>query len=124
MSCVGSKNTAPELTVRSIFHKAGLRFRLHADDLPGRPDIVNRKKRFVVFVHGCFWHGHSCKRGKKPTSNVAYWSLKLARNKERDIAASAALQKDGWKVLTIWECQIADIRSLKRRAQSLLKRRT
>lgn len=103
----------PELLVRSIAHRLGFRFRLHAKDLPGKPDLVFRSKRKVIFVNGCFWHGHDCKEGRRvPKSNVDYWLSKITRNKERDVAARKQLEADGWDVLTIWECEKEpDIRS-------------
>lgn len=121
MSRIAQKNTKPELAVRSLLHGIGLRFRLHAKDLPGRPDIVNRKKRFAVFVHGCFWHGHSCPRGKRPTSNVDFWNTKLSRNKKRDITAAQSLRRNRWTVVTVWECQLKNPNRLLRLLRPLLK---
>lgn len=107
MSRVRAANTRPEIAVRRLFHRLGYRFRLHRRDLPGTPDLVLPKYRAVVFVHGCFWHQHDCRRGRRrPASNRAYWEPKLARNVERDESAKIALQRMGWRVLTIWECQI------------------
>lgn len=84
----------------------GYRYRLHQKDLPGNPDLVFSKRRKVIFVHGCFWHHHDCKRGdRKPTANAAYWTAKIARNVERDHASIEALQKAGWHVLVVWECE-------------------
>lgn len=109
MSRVRSKNTGPELAVRSLLHSMGYRFRLHRKDLPGHPDIVLPKHRTVVFVHGCFWHGHEgCKRSARPTSNAAFWNSKIDRNITRDAAAAAELRSSGWKVLTVWECRTRD----------------
>jgi DNA mismatch endonuclease (patch repair protein) len=121
MSRIGPKNTAPELAVRSLLSKLGFSYRLHAKELPGRPDIVNRKRHIAIFVHGCFWHGHSCKRGARPTSNSAFWNAKLTRNKQRDRAAGTALRKAGWHVLTIWECQLRDTKKLSARVHAWLK---
>lgn len=106
MSRVTGKNTKPEMFVRSALHRAGHRFRLHRKDLPGKPDLVLPKHSIAVFVHGCFWHGHDCKRGKQPSSNKAFWQKKLDRNLERDDANVEALRKLGWKVRIIWECDI------------------
>lgn len=106
MARIGSKDTAPEIAVRAALRSLGVRYRLHARDLAGRPDIVNRKRRFAIFVHGCFWHGHSCKRGTPPTSNMAFWNTKLAKNHARDRAVVATLKAEGWRVLTIWECEL------------------
>ena len=106
MAAVRSKNTAPERTVRSIVHQLGYRFRLHRKDLPGTPDIVFPARKIAMFVHGCFWHGHDCPRGCLPSSNVEFWQRKIGKNKERDLGAEERLRESGWKVLTIWECEI------------------
>lgn len=101
-----NKNTAPEIAVRRKLHAAGLRFRLHRKDLPGKPDIVLPRYRLAVFVHGCLWHGHGCRRGKLPTSNAEFWSAKIARNVARDKAAETALAAIGWASTTIWQCDL------------------
>lgn len=107
MRAVKSKNTTPEMTVRRLLHQAGYRFRLHRDDLPGKPDIVFPGKRAVIFIHGCFWHQHpGCRHADRPSSNNPYWNKKLNRNIERDKAHAAALHEQGWKVLILWECEI------------------
>lgn len=106
MAAVRGKNTKPELVVRRALHAAGFRFRLHRRDLPGRPDIVLPRHRVAVFVHGCFWHGHDCPRGRRPTSNVEFWGPKLDRNLERDSEATAALERSGWRHVAIWECSV------------------
>ena len=107
MARVKAANTRPEIVVRRLVHRLGYRFRLHRRDLPGTPDLVLPKYRAVVFVHGCFWHQHSCPRGRRqPASNQMYWDPKLARNVERDASARNALEGMGWRVFTIWECQI------------------
>ena len=107
MARVRSKNTSPELTVRSSLHKAGLRFRIHRKDLPGSPDVVFPSRRLVVFVNGCFWHQHEkCKRARIPSSRLNYWVDKLRRNVERDAGNYAALKVAGWKVVIVWECRI------------------
>jgi DNA mismatch endonuclease (patch repair protein) len=106
MSRVRSKDTKPELAVRKALHAAGFRYRLHRTDLPGRPDIVMPKFRTAVFVHGCFWHGHDCSRGRRPESNVGFWSAKLDRNAQRDANARLRLEQAGWNVVTIWECGV------------------
>jgi DNA mismatch endonuclease (patch repair protein) len=106
MRAVRSKDTAPEMIVRRLAHGLGYRYRLHRKDLPGKPDLVFPGRRRVVFVNGCFWHGHDCNRGaRQPKDNAVYWKAKVARNMERDRASVAALQDDGWDVLTVWECQ-------------------
>jgi DNA mismatch endonuclease, patch repair protein len=105
MAAVKSKNTKPELLVRGILHGLGFRYRLHIESLPGKPDIVFSRKRKVIFVHGCFWHGHHCKRGIRIPTDKTYWLPKLERNAERDKKDQQALAKLGWKVLVIWECE-------------------
>lgn len=105
MGRVTAKNTTPELAVRRQAHAMGLRFRLHRRDLPGCPDLVFPKYRTVVFVHGCFWHRHAgCSKATTPKTNVEYWGAKFERNLERDTWAIQALEKAGWRVLTVWEC--------------------
>lgn len=106
MSRVRRRDTAPELRVRRALHAAGFRFRLHRRDLPGRPDIVLPAFRTAVFVHGCFWHGHDCPRGRRPASNSAFWAAKLDKNLERDRDSVAALNRSGWAVKIVWECQV------------------
>ncbi len=106
MSRVANKNTKPELAVRQQLHAAGFRFRLHTASLPGCPDIVLPAYRTVVFVHGCFWHGHACARGKKPGTNVQFWAEKIAGNIARDVASVLALQAEGWQVEIIWTCDL------------------
>src|SRR5271166_412112 len=108
MSRVKGRNTKPELAVRSALHRAGFRFRLHQRDLPGHPDIVLAKFKTAIFVHGCFWHGHDCARGKLPTSNEAFWATKIAGNVQRDQANSETLRELGWSVITIWECGLSE----------------
>jgi DNA mismatch endonuclease, patch repair protein len=110
MRAVKSKDTTPEMKVRRLLHRAGYRFRLHRADLPGKPDIVFPSKRAAIFVHGCFWHQHpGCHYADRPSSNNPYWNKKLNRNVERDKAHVAALKEQGWKVLTLWECEIRNI---------------
>jgi len=108
MRAVKGRHTGPELTVRRALHRLGYRFRLHRRDLPGTPDIVLPAHAAAIFVHGCFWHGHRCRKGRLPTSNVAFWSAKIARNRARDAAARAALRRQGWHCLTIWQCHTRD----------------
>lgn len=115
MSRIKGSNTAPELVVRSLLHRMGLRFRLHRKDLPGKPDIVLPRHRTVVFVHGCFWHRHSgCAFAYSPKSNIEFWSKKFASNVRRDRSARAALRREGWSVKTIWECETRDEQKLNR----------
>lgn len=106
MSRVRGKNTRPELTVRSLAHRLGFRFRLHRADLPGKPDLVFPRLRRVVFVHGCFWHQHpGCRRSARPTSRVDFWNKKLSKNAARDKGNIEKLTQLGWKVLIVWECE-------------------
>ena len=106
MRAVKSADTGPERIVRRLLHRMGLRFRLHRKDLPGKPDIVLARWKTVVFVHGCFWHGHDCARGaRKPRTNAAYWRAKIDRNIARDAATGTALETAGWRVVTVWECE-------------------
>ena len=115
MAAVRSTDTLPERAVRSILHKLGLRFRLHQRALPGAPDIVLTRHKTAVFVHGCFWHGHSCPRGKVPSTRPEFWLPKLQRNGERDRTNAASLRKLGWRVLTVWECELGEPGQLARR---------
>ena len=106
MSAVRHENTRPEKLVRSRLFAAGYRFRLHRRDLPGSPDMVLPRHRLAVFVHGCFWHGHDCPRGRPPKSNVEFWACKIERNRTRDLASIAALGALGWTVHVIWACRL------------------
>ena len=106
MSRIRSVNTKPELRVRRVAFALGARYRLHRKDLPGRPDIVFSKRKKVVFVHGCFWHKHTkCPLARPPKSRLEFWLPKLEANRQRDIKVKAALKKQGWKVLVLWECE-------------------
>lgn len=106
MKRVKQANTKPELIVRKALHHRGLRYVIGDRRLPGSPDLSFPRHRAVVFVHGCFWHGHSCRKGRLPTSNVSYWTPKIAANRERDGRKVSALKAQGWRVFTVWECQI------------------
>jgi DNA mismatch endonuclease (patch repair protein) len=107
MSQVRTKGTAPELALRSALHSAGIRFRLHRKDLPGKPDIVLPKFKYVIFVHGCFWHHHEgCINSKMPKTNIEFWQDKIAANIKRDKSNQVDLEKMGWQVLVVWECDI------------------
>lgn len=109
MAKIRSKNTKPELLFRSWLHRSGYRYRLHVKDLPGRPDLVFARRNKVVFVNGCFWHGHECPVGSRlPKTNTEFWSDKRQRNKERDASTIAQLNLKGWDVLVVWECEIVD----------------
>jgi len=107
MAAVRGKDTVPERLVRSALFALGFRFRLHRRDLTGAPDIVLPRFKVAVFVHGCFWHGHNCRRGRRPTSNVGFWNRKLGGNVKRDRRNYTALRAAGWKVFIVWECSIA-----------------
>ena len=107
MRRVKGRDTSPEIAVRKILRAAGIGYRLGGRGLPGKPDIVMQGRRTVVFVHGCFWHGHDCTRGsRKPKANADYWTAKLARNVARDRDVVAKLTNDGWRVITVWECDL------------------
>ena len=107
MRAVKSRDTTPERAVRRSLRAAGIGYRLGGCGLPGRPDVVMQGRRVAVFVHGCFWHGHDCARGARlPRANADYWTAKIGRNRARDTAAGAALQAAGWRVVTVWECEI------------------
>lgn len=108
MAAIRGKDTGPEMRVRRFLHAAGLRYGLHGKDLPGRPDIVLRRHRAVVFVHGCFWHGHACKAGRLPRTRTEWWRAKIERNRARDAEAEARLAGMGWRVFVVWECGLRD----------------
>ncbi|MBZ5583390.1 MAG: DNA mismatch endonuclease Vsr [Acidobacteriia bacterium] len=107
MRRVQARDTKPEMLVRSLVHRMGLRFSAHRSDLPGKPDLVFPCRAKVIFVHGCFWHGHNCRSGRnRPSSNQDYWIPKLDRNMARDAANRRRLRREGWGVLTVWECEL------------------
>ena len=116
MSRVKGYDTKPEILVRSMVHRMGIRFRLHGRMLPGNPDIVLSRRQKVIFVHGCFWHGHSgCHRSKRPKTNIEFWNKKLDGNIERDKRSLLELDRMGWRVLVVWQCEI-------RKPEQLLKK--
>lgn len=122
MRRVKGRDTGPERTVRRLLTALGARYRLHRGDLPGKPDIVLPGRRLAIFVHGCFWHGHDCARGARiPKQNRDYWLAKVARNRARDAASAAALSAAGWRVETIWECELKDEAALTDRLSGLLQ---
>ena len=124
MSRIRSRNTSPEMRVRSEIHRAGYRYRTHVTALPGSPDIVMRRYRTAIFVNGCFWHQHQdCKIASFPKTNTDYWSKKFERTNTRDQEAIAALGQDGWVVLVIWECQTRDADSLRELLTNILPAR-
>lgn len=121
MSRVRSQDSAAEMTVRRTVHRMGFRYGLHARDLPGCPDLVFRSRKKIIFVHGCFWHGHNCRAGRnRPASKRNYWETKLNRNAARDRSTAARLRRAGWKVLSIWECQVRN-ENLARRLKKFLE---
>jgi DNA mismatch endonuclease (patch repair protein) len=125
MARVKGKDTGPELLVRRVLTRLGARYRLHRKDLPGRPDIVLPGRRLAIFVHGCFWHGHDCARGSRmPKANADYWIAKIGRNTARDAANAQALEALGWRVETIWECDLKDAAALEARLRTLLATRS
>lgn len=119
MAKIRGVDTKPELFVRKALYARGYRYRLHGRDLPGRPDIVFRKRRSVVFVHGCFWHRHGCKKTTHPKSRQEYWQEKFANNIARDQRNQAQLADGGWRVFVVWECEIEDDELLERLAAFL-----
>jgi DNA mismatch endonuclease (patch repair protein) len=121
MARVRSKNSRPELFVRRLVFALGYRYRLHAMDLPGRPDLVFRKLHKVIFVHGCFWHRHAdCALARMPKSRIDFWEPKLEGNRQRDEKNKRTLAREGWNVLTIWECEIKHAARLERRIRRFL----
>ena len=121
MRAVKSRDTKPEMIVRRTAHAMGKRYRLHRNDLPGKPDLTFPRLRKIIFVHGCFWHGHDCKRGARmPKDNADYWKQKISRNRERHAKAQETLQSMGWDVLVIWECQLKDREALNDRLTQFL----
>jgi DNA mismatch endonuclease (patch repair protein) len=125
MRRVKGRDTAPELRVRRLVWRLGARYRLHRPDLPGRPDLVLAGRKLVIFVHGCFWHGHDCARGARtPKANRDYWLGKIARNRARDIEVRARLEAMGWRVMVVWECDLKDEPALARRLADALGPKT
>jgi DNA mismatch endonuclease (patch repair protein) len=121
MSRVKGRDTKPELLVRSIVHGLGYRFRLHGKGLPGRPDLVLPRHGKVIFVHGCFWHGHAgCRRAARPSTNREFWDRKIDGNVARDAANVRALRRAGWKVLVVWQCATKDRARLEKRLGEFL----
>lgn len=106
MSRVRSKNTSPELRLRKALFARGLRYRIHAAHLPGSPDIAFPGRKVAIFVHGCQWHWHGCSRSRMPSTNIEYWTKKIARNQARDLENLSKLAAEGWRVLVVWECSL------------------
>ena len=121
MRAVKGKDTGPEMLVRRLTHGLGYRYRLHAKELPGKPDMAFRPRKKVIFMHGCFWHGHQCKRGDRtPKNNRTYWKKKISRNRERDRENMEALRHQGWRALVVWECETKDVEQLAEHIRSFL----
>jgi len=121
MRAVKSRDTGPERAVRKILRELAPGYRLHRADLPGSPDIAYGRRKLAIFVHGCFWHGHDCKRGARlPRENADYWSAKIARNRARDAKALAELDKRGWRTLVVFECALKDPAALRARLAAAL----
>ena len=121
MGRVKSRNTKPEMLVRSMIHRMGFRFRLHKKDLPGNPDIVLSRHKKIVFVHGCFWHGHEgCPRSKRPATHAEFWNKKLDQNMERDKRFQRLLKEAGWNVLVVWQCETRKPDELLRKLERFL----
>jgi DNA mismatch endonuclease (patch repair protein) len=113
MRAIKSKDTTPEMVVRRLIFSKGFRFRLHDKTLPGKPDIIFKSMKKIIFVHGCFWHGHDCKRGARiPKKNREYWTEKIRKNVARDSNYLVELKKLGWDTMIIWECELKDIRAI------------
>lgn len=121
MSMVRQKDTKPELALRRALHRLGYRFRLHRRDLPGSPDLVFPSRKKVVFVHGCFWHGHGCKWGQLPKSRPVYWKPKIETNRERDKRVLTELRDAGWEPLVVWQCEMRDIEGAVDRVEAFLR---
>ena len=124
MSRVPSTDTSPELLVRKLLHRSGVRYRLHDRRLPGRPDIVLVGIRLAIFVHGCFWHGHqNCRKGRLPKTRLEYWRPKIAANQGRDRRVAETLKEQGWTVESIWQCDTKDRKILAKRLSLLVGRK-
>lgn len=122
MSLIRGRDTKPEMLVRRLVHALGYRYRLHCSDVPGKPDLVFRSRRKVIFVHGCFWHLHKgCANNRMPKSRLDFWKPKLEANRKRDIRNKARLSRTGWTYLVIWECETACAESLEERIREFLE---
>ena len=124
MSRIPQRDTKPEWTTRRLLHRMGYRYRLHCRDLPGKPDIVFKRKRKVIFVHGCFWHRHDsekCRSSGAPKSNTEYWATKFRRNVARDQLNRRSLEEQGWEVLVVWECETKELELLPDRMMRFLE---
>lgn len=112
MRAVQTANTGPELLIRRLLHGMGYRYRLHVKQLPGRPDLVFPSRRRAILVHGCFWHGHACAKGRLPKSRLEYWGPKIEANKRRDADVLRRLEEGGWQTLVVWQCETRDLQTL------------
>jgi len=122
MARIRCKNTAPETQLRRLVHALGFRYRLHANKLPGRPDMVFKKRKKLIFLHGCFWHQHQkCTDGRIPNSRQSYWRPKLMGNKARDARNRLRLRSLGWRTLVIWECELVSPKAVQRKVQGFLE---
>jgi DNA mismatch endonuclease (patch repair protein) len=121
MSRVRGKDTAPEWIVRRIVHGLGYRYRLHGAHLPGKPDLVLAGRKKIIFVHGCFWHGHDCRWGKRPKSNVSFWKAKAESNRARDARNELRLRELGWEVCVVWQCETRNPENLRMRLVEFLR---
>lgn len=121
MQAVKTAGTGPEIAVRRALRALGYGYRLNAADLPGRPDVVFRGRSKVIFVHGCYWHGHGCAKGRLPKSHLDYWQPKIRANRERDARNVMELRRNGWSVLTIWQCEIRDETALAARLKAFME---
>lgn len=121
MARVGPRHTKPELIVRRMLHARGWRYRLHRKELPGTPDLVFVGQRAVLFVNGCFWHGHSCRLGRMPKTRPDFWAAKLKANRQRDARKIAQLAELGWRSMTVWQCSLADRQKALEEIESFLR---
>lgn len=121
MRAVKSRDTSPERAVRKMLRNFAPFYRLHRNDIPGNPDIAYIGRKLAIFVHGCFWHGHDCRRGARmPKTNADYWRGKIARNRARDVAHQQKLAAVGWRALVVWECELKDREALQRKLRAFL----
>jgi DNA mismatch endonuclease (patch repair protein) len=121
MRKVPGKNSSAELKLRRLLRRMGIGYRLHRKDLPGSPDVAMAGRKAAVFVHGCFWHGHDCRRGARmPKANADYWTAKIARNRARDATSTAALTTMGWRPIVVWECELKDEAALEEKLRKIL----
>ncbi|WP_449386850.1 very short patch repair endonuclease [Chryseobacterium lineare] len=119
MSRIASKETKPEVQIRKALFKKGFRYRKNVKTLSGTPDIVLAKYKTVIFINGCFWHGHNCKKGALPTTRVEFWIEKIGKNKDRDLRNIIDLKNEGWKVITVWQCEISNKKLLDLKIEEL-----